>query len=114
MKLIAQEPRVGGLRLWVDAAGPAEGPVAILIHGFPGLGRSWRHPIPVLARARWRVLVPDLRGFGRSEVPAEADAYAIDALTDDVAALIDHAGAEAVAIGGGIGDRASRLLPAVN
>jgi pimeloyl-ACP methyl ester carboxylesterase len=94
------EVRVDDVRLWVHEAGPADGPVVILIHGFPELGWSWRHQIPALARAGWRLLVPDLRGFGRSEAPAEVERYAIDALTADVVGLIDHAGAEqAVVIG---------------
>jgi pimeloyl-ACP methyl ester carboxylesterase len=74
--------------------------VAILLHGFPELGFSWRHQIPALAGAGWRLLVPDLRGFGRSDVPTNVEAYRIDVLVGDVLALMDDAGARrAVVIG---------------
>ncbi len=65
----------------------------VLLHGFPELGYSWRHQIPALTDAGFRVLVPDLRGFGRSDVPEEVEAYAVDRLASDVLALLDEAGA---------------------
>ena len=72
--------------------GESEAPVVLLLHGFPELGYSWRHQVPVLADAGFRVLVPDLRGFGLSDAPPELEAYAIDSLTADVLSLLDHAG----------------------
>ena len=50
----------------VDAG---EGPVVVLSHGFPELGYSWRHQVPALAEAGYRVLVPDQRGSGRLDRP---------------------------------------------
>lgn len=47
-------------------AGPADGPVVLLLHGFPELAFSWRHVMPGLASAGFRVLAPDLRGYGRT------------------------------------------------
>jgi len=80
--------------------GPPDGRVVVLLHGFPELGFSWRHQIPPLGAAGYRVLVPDLRGYGRSDVPAPVEAYAIDVLTADVVALVDAAGAQrAVVVG---------------
>jgi pimeloyl-ACP methyl ester carboxylesterase len=89
-----------GVRLHVDLHGPEDGPAVVLLHGFPELGYSWRHQWPALAEAGYRVLVPDLRGYGRSDAPAEVEAYAITRLAADVVALADHAGAERVAVVG--------------
>ena len=86
--------RINGINLEVAEHGPAEGPVVILLHGFPELGYSWRHQIQPLASAGYRLLVPDLRGFGGSDAPAEIEAYASDVLGADVLGLLDHAGAE--------------------
>jgi haloalkane dehalogenase len=49
-------------------AGPADGPVALLVHGFPESSYMWRNTLPVLADAGWRALAPDLAGFGDSPV----------------------------------------------
>jgi len=74
--------------------GAAGDPVLILLHGFPELGYSWRHQIGPLAQAGYRVVVPDLRGFGRSDVPQDVASYAIDVLSRDVLTLLEEAGAE--------------------
>jgi pimeloyl-ACP methyl ester carboxylesterase len=90
----------GDVELAVREHGPAEGPLVVLLHGFPEIGYSWRHQIEPLTAAGYRLLVPDLRGFGDSSAPPAIDAYAIDVLAGDVLALIDHAGAEqAVVVG---------------
>jgi pimeloyl-ACP methyl ester carboxylesterase len=65
----------------------------VLIHGFPDTGRLWRHQVPALAEAGFQVIIPDLRGYGRSDKPAEVEAYAIPALAADVLAVMDAAGA---------------------
>src|SRR3954470_489045 len=91
---------VKGVRLWLVEKGPRAGPVVVLLHGFPELGVSWRHQIPALARRGCRVLVPDLRGFGRSDAPPDVADYAITQMAQDVIGLIDHAGVEqAVVVG---------------
>jgi pimeloyl-ACP methyl ester carboxylesterase len=82
------------VELHVHESGAQGAPILVLLHGFPELGYSWRHQIPVLAGAGYHVLVPDLRGFGLSDAPAELEAYAIDALARDVLALLDDAGAD--------------------
>jgi haloalkane dehalogenase len=48
-------------------AGPPDGPVALLLHGYPESSYMWRHLLPALAAAGWRALAPDLAGFGDSE-----------------------------------------------
>ncbi len=83
-----------GTRLHFDEHGPATGPVVVLLHGFPELGYSWRHQWPALAAAGLRVLVPDLRGYGRSDAPPDVEAYAVDRTSLDVLGLLDAAGAE--------------------
>ena len=83
-----------GVALAVTEHGPPDGPVVVLLHGFPELGYSWRHQVGPLAAAGYRVLVPDLRGFGASDAPAAVEAYAIDELAADAVALLDHAGVE--------------------
>jgi pimeloyl-ACP methyl ester carboxylesterase len=86
--------RVDGIELSVADHGPLDGPVVVLLHGFPELGFSWRHQIEPLSAAGYRLLVPDLRGFGGSDAPAATEDYAIDVLAADVLAMIGHAGAE--------------------
>jgi len=68
------EPRyaeVGGVRMAYVEAGPADGPVALLLHGEPSWSFLYRHVIRVLAAAGIRAVAPDLVGFGRSDKPAE-------------------------------------------
>jgi pimeloyl-ACP methyl ester carboxylesterase len=86
--------RVNGIELAVTDRGPADGPVVVLLHGFPELGFSWRHQLEPLAAAGYRVLVPDLRGFGDSDAPDAVEDYAVDVLARDVLGLLDYAGAE--------------------
>ena len=66
----------------------------ILLHGFPDSGRLWRNQVPVLAGAGFRVIVPDLRGYGRSDKPGTADSYSFSSLIGDVMAVLSDAGAE--------------------
>lgn len=84
------EPRfiaVNGIRMAVHEAG-AGAPV-ILLHGFPELAFSWRHQLPALANAGFRVVAPDMRGYGRTDVPANVSDYGIDRLIDDILGLLD-------------------------
>ncbi len=92
--------RVNGIELHVTEHGPADGPLVVLLHGFPELGFSWRHQVPSLAEAGYRVLVPDLRGFGGSDAPAAVEDLGVTAHVEDVAGLIEAAGREqAVVVG---------------
>ena len=69
-----------------------DGRPVLLLHGFPDTGRLWRHQVPALAAAGFRVIVPDLRGYGRSDKPTEVEAYALVALAGDVLAVMSDAG----------------------
>jgi pimeloyl-ACP methyl ester carboxylesterase len=81
---------VNGLRLHYVEAG--EGPLVVLLHGFPEFWYSWHRQIPALAAAGFHVLAVDQRGYNESDKPAGVDRYRIEALTDDAAGLIAHAG----------------------
>jgi pimeloyl-ACP methyl ester carboxylesterase len=71
-----------------------EGRPVVLLHGFPDQGRLWRHQVPALADAGFQVIVPDLRGYGRSDRPPDPGAYAIPFLAGDVLAVLDDVGVE--------------------
>jgi pimeloyl-ACP methyl ester carboxylesterase len=71
-----------------------EGPLVILMHGWPELGISWRHQVPALVAAGWRVAVPDMRGYGQSDKPEETDAYVLNTLAQDMGAIAAALGAE--------------------
>jgi pimeloyl-ACP methyl ester carboxylesterase len=68
------------------------GPLVVLCHGFPELAFSWRHQIPALARAGYRVVAPDMRGFGQSSTPAEVEAYDVEVVCGDMTGLLDALG----------------------
>jgi len=72
--------------------------LALCLHGFPELHYSWRHQIPLLAEMGYRVWAPNLRGYGGSSKPEDADSYRLNILVQDVAALIDASEAEEVTL----------------
>jgi pimeloyl-ACP methyl ester carboxylesterase len=76
-----------GIRMHLAEQG--EGPVVLLCHGFPETGYSWRHQLPALAEAGFRAVAPDLRGYGGTDRPADADRYTLLHLVGDVVALLD-------------------------
>jgi pimeloyl-ACP methyl ester carboxylesterase len=69
-----------------------DGRPVILLHGFPDSGRLWRHQVPALAQAGFQVIVPDLRGYGRSDKPEDVPAYSMFLLAGDVLAVLDDLG----------------------
>jgi pimeloyl-ACP methyl ester carboxylesterase len=81
-----------GIRLRVASMG--DGPLVVLVHGFPESWYSWRHQIPALAAAGFRVAAPDVRGYGGSDKPQAIEAYAIAEMCADVAGLIEALGEE--------------------
>src|SRR6266542_6357019 len=95
-----------GLRLHVVTQEPAPehanaaAPLVVLLHGFPEFWYSWRHQIPALAGAGFRVVALDMRGYNRSDKPGGVADYAAGALVEDVARLIRERGEErAVVVG---------------
>jgi pimeloyl-ACP methyl ester carboxylesterase len=92
--------RTNGVDLGAVAAGPASGPLVVLLHGFPEFWYGWRHQIGPLAAAGLRILAPDQRGYNRSAKPPGRRAYALDTLADDVLGLADALGRERFAVVG--------------
>ncbi len=76
-----------GVTLRTAMAGPVDGPLIILVHGFPESWYSWRHQIEALSAAGYRVAAPDVRGYGGSDKPHETQAYDYHSLTGDFAGL---------------------------
>ena len=79
--------KTNGINLAVYEVGA--GPAVVLLHGFPGLAFTWRHQIPALAAAGYRVIVPDLRGYGLSDTPEAVEDHDAAHLTGDLAGLLD-------------------------
>lgn len=78
-----------GVDLHVVAAGPDDGDPVVCLHGFPECWYTWKHQIPALAAAGYRVLAPDLRGANRTGKPKSVAAYRLAELTGDVAGLVE-------------------------
>jgi pimeloyl-ACP methyl ester carboxylesterase len=83
---------VNGLRLLVQDEG--DGAPVMLLHGWPDSHRLWRHQVAALTAAGYRVIVPDLRGFGDSDKPTDLEAYALPHHLADVQAIADQLGIE--------------------
>src|ERR1700712_2582822 len=89
-----------GIHLHVVEAGPARGPLLILLHGFPEFWYGWHRQIEPLAAAGYHVVVPDQRGYNLSDKPEGIAAYNIDTLARDIVGLIDEAGAAKAYVAG--------------
>ncbi len=91
---------VNGIHLCVHEAGPEHGRPVWLLHGFPECWHSWRFQVPALTAAGYRVLVPEMRGYGRSDAPRDPAAYELLTLCGDIRAVMDYLGQkEAVVVG---------------
>ncbi|MBC3841368.1 alpha/beta hydrolase [Streptacidiphilus sp. 4-A2] len=95
-----------------------EGPLVLLVHGFPESWYSWRHQLPVLAAAGYRAVAVDVRGYGRSSRPADPAEYRMPDLVADAVAVV-HALGERTAVvvghdwGSAIAANAALLRPDV-
>ena len=87
-----------GINLHVAEQG--EGPVVLMLHGFPESWYSWRHQLPALARAGYRAIAPDVRGYGRSDAPDAIEAYSMKELTADAVGLLDELDVETAVVVG--------------
>jgi pimeloyl-ACP methyl ester carboxylesterase len=90
----------GDVDLQAVAAGPKNGPVVVLLHGFPEFWYGWRRQIEPLAAAGFRVIVPDQRGYNLSSKPAGVDAYALSELVSDIIAIADQLGQAKIFLAG--------------
>ncbi len=77
-----------------------EGPLVILCHGWPESWYSWRHQIPALAAAGFRVVAPDQRGYGHTDAPEPIESYNIFNLVGDIVGLVNSLGVESAVIVG--------------
>jgi pimeloyl-ACP methyl ester carboxylesterase len=101
---VERDVSVNGVSLHCLVEG--EGPLVVLLHGFPETSHAWHKQVPALAK-HYRVVAPDLRGYGGSDKPKGIAAYRTSVLADDIVALIRAFGAERAHIvghdwGGGV------------
>lgn len=104
------------IRLHIAQAGPQDGPLVLLLHGFPEFWYGWRNQIGPLAQAGFRVVAPDLRGYNLSDKPRAISAYRQDILARDVVGLINALGREKASLvghdwGGVVGWAVAALFP---
>src|SRR5690349_24643112 len=93
-----RELDVRGLRMHIAEAG--QGPLVVLLHGFPESWYSWRHQLTALAEAGYHAVAPDQRGYGQTDRPEAIEDYHIFQLTGDVVGLVDALGEERAVIVG--------------
>ena len=103
-----------GIRMHATTTG--QGPVVLLLHGFPDTHIVWRKQIPVLAQAGFRALAPDLRGYGRTDAPPHVLDYTLDKIRADLLGLLDALKIEKVTIvghdwGGILGWQLASMVP---
>lgn len=85
-----------GLHFPVRDSGPVDGPIIVLLHGFPQSARIWDETAHRLNTSGYRTLAPDQRGYAPQAAPARRGDYRIERLTGDIAALVEHAGPDPV------------------
>ena len=86
-----REVTTNGIRFHVAEHGPADGPLVLLLHGFPEFWWSWRHQLVALGEAGFRAVAPDLRGYGASDKPPRG--YDQFTLSSDIAGMVRALGA---------------------
>ncbi len=87
-----------GIKMHIAEAG--EGPLVVMLHGFPELWYSWRHQLPALADAGYHAVAPDLRGYGDTDAPPAIESYSLLNMTADIAGILDALGEEKAVIVG--------------
>ncbi len=90
---------VGGYRVHYETEGPGDGPVVVLVHGLGGRAEDWRNLAPDLAKAGYRVYLPDLVGYGRSEKPKNFS-YSVRDEASVTVDFLDAVGLQQVDLGG--------------
>jgi pimeloyl-ACP methyl ester carboxylesterase len=116
-----QKTREGITLNYIDEG---QGQAVLLVHGFPDSCLMWRHQIPALVAAGYRVIASDNRGLGQSDAPADIRSYALEEMTADLVAILDDCDVKRAAVVGhdwgaaicwalvdGIGDRATCFVP---
>src|SRR5215468_2775880 len=90
--------QAGALRMHIAEAG--QGPLVLLLHGFPESWYSWRHQLTALAAAGYHAVAPDQRGYCETDAPADPGEYTMLHLTGDVIALMDALGEDRAVVAG--------------
>jgi len=107
IELESRRVDLGNVTLHVVLAGPADGPPVILLHGFPEFWYAWYRQMGQLAKAGFRVIVPDQRGYNESDKPNRIEDYRVDELARDIANMTETLGYDSAHVaahdwGGGV------------
>ncbi|GAK13268.1 alpha/beta fold hydrolase [Geomicrobium sp. JCM 19039] len=104
------ELTVGGIRIHFTDDAQTEKPVCVLLHGFPQSSLTWRYVTPYLAN-HYRVIMVDLRGYGKSDKPVQEELYTNEIMANDVVEVLDHLDIhQALVVGHDRGARVARRL----
>ncbi len=87
-----------GIKMHIAEAG--QGPLVLLLHGFPELWYSWRHQFPALADAGYHAVAPDVRGYGQTDAPPEIDSYTMRNHAADAVGVLDALGEKTAVVVG--------------
>jgi pimeloyl-ACP methyl ester carboxylesterase len=90
--------KTNGINMHIAEAG--EGPLVLMLHGFPELWYSWRHQLPALAEAGYHAVAPDVRGYGQSDAPQPIEAYAMKEHLADALGILDALGEKTAVVVG--------------
>lgn len=90
--------RANGINIHIAETG--QGPLVLLLHGFPECWYSWRHQLPALAAAGYHAVAPDVRGYGGTDAPEPIQSYSMRNLTADAVGLLDALGEKSAVVVG--------------
>jgi len=90
--------QTNGINMHIAEAG--EGPLVLLLHGFPELWYSWRHQLPALAAAGYHAVAPDVRGYGGTDAPQPIEAYSMKNMVADAVGVLDALGEQTAVVAG--------------
>jgi pimeloyl-ACP methyl ester carboxylesterase len=90
--------KTNGINMHIAEA--SEGPLVLMLHGFPELWYSWRHQLPALADAGYHAVAPDVRGYGQSDAPQAIEAYAMKQHMADAVGILDALGEQTAVVVG--------------
>jgi len=90
--------KTNGINMHIAEAG--EGPLVLMVHGWPESWYSWRHQLHALADAGYHAVAPDVRGYGRTDAPEPIEAYSMKQMVADYVGLLDALGEETAVIAG--------------
>ena len=74
----------------INAVVEGEGKPVIFVHGWPESWYSWRHQINPFKKAGYKVIIPDIRGYGGSEKPKDINSYSLKEITSDLIGILDY------------------------